>query len=1077
MIKKTKLAKSLLALVLSGTMIMSNLTPAMASEVTGSEVQVESDSNSADEEQGSLSETEEKSNEISENIDAEQSDLVQSKVIESETEEKPDAPTDDLPEKSDDLSVENQDQKKTEEKVTGDSSDASNKDEVEIFAASNTEYAVAATLKSARKNDTFYKYDGGIDDILYSKNLTFTLEYADGYKECDTCEYGQYIYGKNDECYVLNLQSSDGTIYDPSNTPAGNYTVVLGYYTDENWSDFVTLCECAEYQIKIVDKYDLKLEKARLYSDRSKDYMLNYQSLNYFLGNSNHIHCVLQYDDGSIVNETVTVSAIDEKYTVALMQSNGKVILEKDSQNIYPAGTYTVVLVDENNSIIAECSNYVIEVLDYAQKADINISSEWSQLNIVKTKEYSYEVLEAFELNVSLQYANNIIKKCTVKNEFYDIDDDVYYYFLLKSSSGDLYSMSSAPNGSYTLVLGYEDKNQYKVIGENSTFPIEVYDLSAVSKNKITEGKQTVSAYGANGAKVIYAFTPTETGRYYIEGNCGYSCLQELDIDDEYEDFYGRSFLLEEGHTYDFLFYIKDHPQDEKNKWCEIYLNKSKKATQIQIEKGKTEYHRLSEIPYLKDWKIKFTYEDGQIKEYSFEQLWKTRWWGEDDPISIPRLELIDAYGNYVIGDFVGKFPEDYYEEDCFFGQKDIGQYEIDFLDKDGKSLGNYNVSIVDDKSEQWLERNLGLGTNKVTVYPYTAYYRWKIENAGVYKIEGTYQLLYGGQKWTRMYAGEGYEVIKARAGATLYIEDQTSGNINGEICEKEYVITNISDEECQHVYLKNETPATCETAGTIDYTCKLCGDHYTETIPATGHRHTTVKNASNPTCTTKGYSGDTYCTDCGKKLSSGKWTNAYGHALGANEVTKKATAVSAGWQTRTCSRCGYFVGSAIAKLPATGALSAGNFPLKVKQSYTLRVDGMAAGDYVVSWTSSNVKTATVNASGKVTGKKKGTATITAKLASGKVLSTKVKVQKGKVNTTKVTVNTKNITLKRGVKFQISAVRFPVTTQQGLTYSSSSKKIATVDKKGRITAKKKGKAKITVKSGKKSVKISVNVIE
>ena len=137
----------------------------------------------------------------------------------------------------------------------------------------------------------------------------------------------------------------------------------------------------------------------------------------------------------------------------------------------------------------------------------------------------------------------------------------------------------------------------------------------------------------------------------------------------------------------------------------------------------------------------------------------------------------------------------------------------------------------------------------------------------------------------------------------------------------------------------------------------------------------------------------------------------------------------------------------------------------------------MAAGDYVISWTSSNVKTATVNASGKVTGKKKGTATITAKLASGKVLSTKVKVQKGKVNTTKVTVNTKNITLKKGAKFQISAVRFPVTTQQGLTYSSSSKKIATVDKKGRITAKKKGKAKITVKSGKKSVKISVNVIE
>ena len=640
-----------------------------------------------------------------------------------------------------------------------------------------------------------------------------------------------------------------------------------------------------------------------------------------------------------------------------------------------------------------------------------------------------------------------------------------------------MYDFDDAPNGIYTLVLGYvydDDDSKYIEIGENTAVPIEVYDLNTISKNTLTLGKNSVSAYGDKGLKVIYAFTPTETGRYCFGADCGYECLQEFDIEDdnENEGFEGRAFLLEKGKTYDFLFYITDHPKNKKNREIEIYLNKSKKATQIEIQKGTTEYCSLVDYPYFRDWKVNFTYEDGQSKEYTFEQLWGIQSIGDDDYEVVPCLNLMDPYGNYIKGYFKGNQSK--------VTNAEAGRYDVRFEDANKNVIETDSITIRNEKDEDWEKRSLTVGSNEITLYPYTILYRWKITESGTYKIEGitdSFHQFYGGKDWTILEDAayyKGYVIISAPAGEILFIQGETN---NKAVYEKTYTITKLSTEKCQHVYSKNETPATCETAGLIDYTCKLCGDHYTETIPATGHKHTTVKNVSNPTCTTKGYSGDTYCTDCGKKLLSGKWTNAYGHALGANKVTKKATAVSAGWQTRTCSRCGYSLGSAIAKLPATGALSAGNFPLKVKQSYTLRVDGMAAGDYVVSWTSSNVKTATVNASGKVTGKKKGTATITAKLASGKVLSTKVKVQKGKVNTTKVTVNTKNITLKKGANFQINAVRFPVTTQQGLTYSSSSKKIATVDKKGRITAKKKGKAKITVKSGKKSVKISVNVIE
>ena len=51
----------------------------------------------------------------------------------------------------------------------------------------------------------------------------------------------------------------------------------------------------------------------------------------------------------------------------------------------------------------------------------------------------------------------------------------------------------------------------------------------------------------------------------------------------------------------------------------------------------------------------------------------------------------------------------------------------------------------------------------------------------------------------------------------------------------------------------------------------------------------------------------------------------------------------------------------------------------------------------------------------------------------------------------------------------------PITCVQKAVYTSSNKKIATVSSKGVIKAKKKGKATITVKVGKKKVKCKVTV--
>ena len=69
----------------------------------------------------------------------------------------------------------------------------------------------------------------------------------------------------------------------------------------------------------------------------------------------------------------------------------------------------------------------------------------------------------------------------------------------------------------------------------------------------------------------------------------------------------------------------------------------------------------------------------------------------------------------------------------------------------------------------------------------------------------------------------------------------------------------------------------------------------------------------------------------------------------------------------------------------------------------------------------------------------------------------------------------KTLKLKKNQKYSLKPVLKPVTSKEKITYKSSSSKVVKVDSKGRITAKKKGTAVITVKAGKKTVKCKVTV--
>lgn len=163
-------------------------------------------------------------------------------------------------------------------------------------------------------------------------------------------------------------------------------------------------------------------------------------------------------------------------------------------------------------------------------------------------------------------------------------------------------------------------------------------------------------------------------------------------------------------------------------------------------------------------------------------------------------------------------------------------------------------------------------------------------------------------------------------------------------------------------------------------------------------------------------------------------------------------------------------------KLSPTGKLNVKRIPLKIRQTTSkVSVSGLANGDLVKTWTSSNRKIVSVSKKGVIKGLRKGKATVTAVLASGKKLSLTVTVQAKTVKTKSITGLKGKLTLKRKGKLALKPVLSPITSQEKVSYMSSNSKIVAVNKRGVITGKKKGSAKITVKSGSKRKVIRVTV--
>lgn len=203
--------------------------------------------------------------------------------------------------------------------------------------------------------------------------------------------------------------------------------------------------------------------------------------------------------------------------------------------------------------------------------------------------------------------------------------------------------------------------------------------------------------------------------------------------------------------------------------------------------------------------------------------------------------------------------------------------------------------------------------------------------------------------------------------------------------------------------------------------------------------------------------------------------------AIQAKKYTGKTKAVTLEAKTESGKNI-----TAIVKVrPTQIKLNATKVPVKKGKATTaIEVVGVSySNDKISSVKSSDKRVVTVSKNGKlglkVTGKKTSSkyVTITVTMVSGAKATCKVKVQKNNPKISKLILSDSKVNLKLKQKYQIKVTKNPVTCTSKVAFSSSNKKIATVNKSGLVVAKKKGTAKVYVKCGNKKKTLVVKVMK
>ena len=145
---------------------------------------------------------------------------------------------------------------------------------------------------------------------------------------------------------------------------------------------------------------------------------------------------------------------------------------------------------------------------------------------------------------------------------------------------------------------------------------------------------------------------------------------------------------------------------------------------------------------------------------------------------------------------------------------------------------------------------------------------------------------------------------------------------------------------------IKDAKDATCTEEGyTGDTYCADCGKLIAkgEVIPAKGHGETEICDAKDPTCTEEGYTGDTYCTECGMKVADGEAIPATGHQHTEIKDAKDPTCTEEGYTGDTwCTDCNTKIADGEA-IPAKGH---GETEIKDAKDATCTEEGYTGDTY-----------------------------------------------------------------------------------------------------------------------------------
>lgn len=302
-------------------------------------------------------------------------------------------------------------------------------------------------------------------------------------------------------------------------------------------------------------------------------------------------------------------------------------------------------------------------------------------------------------------------------------------------------------------------------------------------------------------------------------------------------------------------------------------------------------------------------------------------------------------------------------------------------------------------------------------------------------------------------------------------------GSYAQQYCDNKNIEYSIIDPPHKHTVVIDEAvAATCTTPGRTEGShCSDCGEIIVaqQEIPATGHSPV-ADPAVAPTCTTAGLTEGSHCSVCGTIITPQTEVPATGHTP-VTDPGVAATAYAPGLTEGShCAVCGEIL-VAQQEIPQIAIHISRNASttVNVSDSFGIVVDGRT----IKSCKSGNKRVASVTRDGVVTAKKAGTAKITITLTNKKKLTLKVKVVNPYAASSVAIAQGRTYTMKVGETLQLNAVLSPETAQSTFAWSSSKKKVASVSPDGVVSALKKGKTKITVKTNnKKKATITINVV-